>query len=210
MPSTVPFFFSHPSGDPGQKSSSSIHFLHLQNADLVLTSPLRFSQHLGLAGFLRPNPVRLGRRPPLFPSSVPIVEFDWFTPVLPVHPVVDLPLTAIVGVVAVAAAWTLFSPTTLPVVVSDTSCCCAAAGVCRLSAETLLFFLMPSLGTLPLERSPSSTNRFSDISYSPPRSASAKLKNSQHFPVCFSFLLIFSFSPFLTANSPCVSSFLHR
>ena len=35
--------------------------VHLQNADLVLTSPLRFSQHRGLAGLLRPNPLRFGQ-----------------------------------------------------------------------------------------------------------------------------------------------------
>ena len=36
-------------------------FVRLQNADFVLTSPLRFSQHLGLACFLRPNPTRFGQ-----------------------------------------------------------------------------------------------------------------------------------------------------
>ena len=35
-------------------------FVHLQNADLALTSPLRFNQHRGLAGLLRPNPIRFG------------------------------------------------------------------------------------------------------------------------------------------------------
>ena len=35
--------------------------MHVQNEDFVLTSPLRFSRHRGLAGFLRPNPVRFGQ-----------------------------------------------------------------------------------------------------------------------------------------------------
>ena len=33
--------------------------VHLQNADLVSTSPLRLRQHRGLAGLLRPNPMRV-------------------------------------------------------------------------------------------------------------------------------------------------------
>ena len=33
-------------------------FVHLQNADFVLTSPLRLSQHYRLAGLLRLNPIR--------------------------------------------------------------------------------------------------------------------------------------------------------
>ena len=64
------FLFFYPlSEDPGEKSLSSIDytfvcvpvFVHLQNADLVLTSPLRFSRHFGLASLLRPNPIRFGR-----------------------------------------------------------------------------------------------------------------------------------------------------
>ena len=37
--------------------------VYLQNAesDLVLTSPLRFSQHLGFASLLRPNSIRFGQ-----------------------------------------------------------------------------------------------------------------------------------------------------
>ena len=36
-------------------------FVHLQNADFVSTSPLRFSQHYGLAGLLRLNPIRFSQ-----------------------------------------------------------------------------------------------------------------------------------------------------
>ena len=60
-------YFLGPPGEPGKKSSSSYTFVcapvfvHLQNADLVLTWPLRLSQRRGLAGLLRPNPMRVGQ-----------------------------------------------------------------------------------------------------------------------------------------------------
>ena len=58
------FILLDPPGDPGENSLSSI-LVHVRLCTSfcpsALTSPLRLSQHRGLAGLLQPSPIRFGQ-----------------------------------------------------------------------------------------------------------------------------------------------------